>query len=390
MNTKVFSVLFLAVFSATLGVGLIIPILPVYAHELGATGLYIGLILGVFSLSRTIFLPYFGKLSDLKGRKPFITYGLLLYSMISILYILSKSVHMLILTRLLHGFAAAMVLPVAMAYAGEFTPKYKEGFIMSLFNLSLYAGQSAGPIAGGIAKDHFGFEAPFLGMGLISLFGFLLCLILLPPRKHERLLMHTKTPIRYRILIMNKYVGALFTFRLAFTICLGMVWVFLPILADTKFKLSGSAIGVLIMTGILTSTILQVPMGLVADRASKRTLITLGGLITAIAIFSYTHAQGFWGLFLATTLFGVGGGVSMPAVMAMSVIIGRKTDSMGSIMGLLTMGHSLGMLVGPVLGGLMMDIFQLSITFVGGTAVMVLGVIVALLLTSGFQTWAKD
>ena len=48
MNIKVFATLFLAVFSVTIGVGLVVPLLPVYAHELGATGLYIGFMFGAF------------------------------------------------------------------------------------------------------------------------------------------------------------------------------------------------------------------------------------------------------------------------------------------------------------------------------------------------------
>jgi MFS family permease len=63
---------------------------------------------------------------------------------------------------------------------------------------------------------------------------------------------------------------------------------------------------------------------------------------------------------------------------------------MGSIMGLLAMGHSLGMLLGPILAGIMMDAFQLGMGFIVGTAVMVLGVIVSLVLTANFQTLVKD
>ena len=127
MNAKIFATLFLAVFSVTLGVGLVVPLLPVYAHELGATGLYIGFIFGAFSLSRTAFLPIFGRLSDLKGRKPFITTGLLAYSLVSIGFTLSRNVSLLILIRFFQGIASAMILPVAQAYIGEITPKQKEG-----------------------------------------------------------------------------------------------------------------------------------------------------------------------------------------------------------------------------------------------------------------------
>jgi MFS family permease len=142
------------------------------------------------------------------------------------------------------------------------------------------------------------------------------------------------------------------------------------------------------MLGVLISGLLQTPMGLIADRFNKRALIATGGLLTAGAVLSFVYAQGFWGLFVSNVLFGVGGGISVPAVMAMTVIIGRKTDSMGSVMALLTTGHSLGMLTGPVLAGIMTDVFHLSLAFMGGTVLMVIGVVVALVLTSGFETWA--
>ena len=76
LNIKIFPTLFIAVFVTAMGAGFVAPLLPIYAHDLGAGGFQIGLIFGAFSLTRTLFVPYFGKLSDRKGRKPFITIGL--------------------------------------------------------------------------------------------------------------------------------------------------------------------------------------------------------------------------------------------------------------------------------------------------------------------------
>ena len=386
MSKRVFSTLFLSVFSVTLGVGLVVPLLPVYAYDLGASGLFIGFIFGAFSLSRTVFLPLFGHLSDLKGRKPFITAGLLAYFLASIAYAFSETVNSLILIRFFHGIASAMILPVAQAYVGDLAPKDKEGFIMGLFNVSLYAGLSIGPLMGGMVKDSFGIQTSFLSMGLISFTGFLLCFVLLPPRSDEKLLSRARPPLRYRILIRNKHVAALFMFRLAYTICIGVVWAFLPLFAHERFQLSSSSIGILVMLSVFTSGLLQTPMGALADRLNKRALIAAGGLVTAVAMLSFVYVQGFWGLFVSSVAFGVGGGIAVPSVMAMTVVIGRQTHSMGSVMALLTMGHSLGMLLGPILGGIVTDVFKLELAFKGGTLVILMGTVIAFLLTSKFGT----
>ena len=390
MNVKVFATLFLAVFSVTIGVGLVVPLLPVYAHELGATGLYIGFMFGAFSLSRTIFLPYFGKASDRKGRKPFITTGLLVYFLVSIAYIFSKSVNLFILIRFFQGIASAMILPVALAYVGDITPKKREGFVMGLFNVSLFGGLSVGPLIGGMVRDTFGIQISFLSMGLFCFLGFLLCLMLLPPTEDETPPSRVKPPLNYRILMKDKNVGGLFVFRLAYTTCIGIVWAFLPLFADSAFHLSSSIIGILLMVGVLTTGLLQAPMGFLADRFSKRTFFAIGGFVTGVAIFSFVMVHSFWGLFLANTFFGIGGGIAMPSIMAMTVIIGNETHSMGSIMSLLTMGHSLGMLLGPILAGVMMDAFHLETGFIIGTVVIFLGVIISLTLTANFHILVKD
>ena len=91
-KSKIFITLFFAIFAAVTGIGIVVPLLPVYAREIGASGIDIGLILGSFSLSRGLFLPYFGRMSDRNGRKPYIVAGLLSYSIISVAFIFSKNV----------------------------------------------------------------------------------------------------------------------------------------------------------------------------------------------------------------------------------------------------------------------------------------------------------
>lgn len=375
LNRRIFATLFLAIFSSVTGVGIVVPLLPVYANNLGASGLYVALIFGSFSLSRSVFLPVFGRMSDRRGRKPFIVIGLLCYVLISVAFMGFKQVEALIAVRFIQGIASAMIMPVTQAYVGDITPAGEEGFTMGLFNMSVFLGLSIGPLLGGLISESYSLQAAFACMGTLALIGGLLGLVLLPPTRSEQVVVQQKEPRDWKSLVRDPDVAALFVFRFAYTTCIGILWGFLPVYADTEFALSTSAIGVLLTLGVFTSGVAQVPMGALADRFNKIVLVLLGGLVVVYAVYSFQWAQGFWDLFLASVLFGLGGGIAMPAHTALAVITGSRTGAMGSVMALLTMAHSLGMLSGSLLAGLIMDVAHLRLAFTGGAAIMALGVV---------------
>ena len=153
--------LLFAVFLSMLGVGIISPLLPIYAKKLGAGGFAVGLIFGLFSLSRSVVMPFYGRLSDLVGRKVFIIAGLAAYSVASLGYVFAHGVLSLSLVRLFLGLASAAILPIEMAFVGDLTPRGSEGRSMGLFSTAFFAGFGAGPIIGGFIFDRLGFEAAF-------------------------------------------------------------------------------------------------------------------------------------------------------------------------------------------------------------------------------------
>ncbi len=379
---NIFGALFFSIFTAVTGVGIVVPLLPVYAHDIGASGLYIGFIFGAFSLSRTFFLPYFGKASDRKGRKPYIIIGLLGYALVSVAFMLFESITGLIVIRFLQGVASAMIMPVTQAYIGDITPKGKEGFFMGLFNMSIFISLSAGPLIGGMVNDRFSLQTAFACMGILSFAGFLLSLILLPPRTEELVVRSPQSSISWTLLIKDKALIGLFIVRFVYVTCIGIIWCFLPVYANTKFGLSSSKIGILVMLGVCTSGILQIPMGALADRMNKKVLIISGSLITTIGILMFNQATGFWGLFAVNIIYGIGGGIAMPALTALVVIKGQETKSMGAVMALLTMAHSIGMLVGSIMAGLTMEYFQLGYSFPLGSLVMFIGIIFFIICTN--------
>ena len=386
-NKKIFAVLFFSIFNATLGVGIVIPLLPVYAHDLGASGFYISMIFGSFSISRTFFLPYFGKLSDKHGRKPFITMGLFCYTLISLTFIFFNSVDSLIAIRFFQGIAPAMIMPVTQAYVGDITPKGREGYYMGLFNMSIFLSLSIGPLAGGYISEFFneypvlsmgglikdGLVVTFLCMGLLSLMAFLTALFLLPHKSLEIKQSNDKSS-SWSKLFKDKEILSIFIYRYVYTVCIAIIWCFIPVFADSEFNLSSGKIGFLVTAGVFLSGILNTPLGHLADRLSRRKMVIGGGFIVSLSLVLIYFSGGFYDLLFAVLVFGIGGGISMPALMASAVTSGNRLSAMGSVMGILTLGQSMGMLTGSLLAGLTMDYFDLRYSFILGAMIILIGV----------------
>jgi MFS family permease len=379
MNRRVFVTLFFSTFASILGVGIVVPLLPVYASDLNAGGIYIGLIYGSFSLSRSFLLPYFGRRSDIIGRKPFIVTGLFAYALISLAFIYFKSVNEIIVIRFFQGMASAMIMPVAQAYIGDVTPEGGEGLNMGMFNMSVFIGLSMGPILGGFIQESFSLDAAFWCMGFLALTAFLMSLLMLPTVAYEKGVADERTPASWRYLLSDRKLLGLFVLRFSYTTCIGVIWGFLPVYAHEDFAISSSRIGILVVLGVFVSGILQMPMGAAADRWNKTTMIFIGGIIVAYAITSLGWADGFGDIFLANCLFGLGGGICMPAHMALTVISGNRTAAMGSVMALMTLAHSLGMMSGALIAGLTMDLTAVQNVFPLGGAIMAAGVIVCVI-----------
>jgi len=377
MHRRVYIVLFMAVFASTMGVGFIGPLLPLYARDLGAAGLSLGMIFAGFSMARLLLTPFIGRLSDRFGRKIFLAAGLAVFSGFSLLYLSVETVSQLILVRALHGASAGMVIPVAQAYIGDIAPKGRESSFMGTFTVSLFTAFGIGPLLGGPLADRFGMSAPFIVMGSLSALAFLLVLLLLPEIGIHRERWKNRAPVRE--VLAHEVVVALLVFRSVSALGRGVVIPFLPFVAESRGA-SLSMIGLLLATHILLAGFLQIPFGKLADRVSKPLLMMLGMAGSALAIFAIPYCQTVTHLFFLQVATGVVSAIGFPAAIGMSAMAGRKFGGMGTVMALFNSGMSIGLILGPLGGGFFEGIFGLDFVFKGGSLVVALGLVAFVVL----------
>ncbi len=350
-----------------LGVGIIAPLLPIYAEEMGATGIWIGLIFSGFSITRAIFMPLFGKMSAKFGRRIFLLLGLLFFSILSLFYIWAPNTLSLFAVRLVHGIAAAMVIPIAQAAVGDMAPKGEEGRWMGYFNTSFLIGFGLGPVIGGVITDVYGMEGAFYFMGILNFIAFILILLLFRGEikgKEETL----------KGIFGSKTARAIFGFRVAFASGRGIFFTFLPMMASLA-GLSPSEVGILLTINIIIMSVFQGLGGRLADVSDRKLLIISGSLIIAIFLLMLPFFKSFLPLLLLSAFGGIGGALCLPSASALMVEEGR-VYGMGSSMSLFNISMSIGIGIGPVLGGVVNDFLGLDEVFYLSAFIMLTGVFV--------------
>ncbi len=358
---KIFFVLFISIFSCMLGVGIIVPILPIYAETLGATGLWLGAIFAGFSLTRSISMPLVGRFSDRMGRKRFISFGLLVYTLSSLGYIYASSVLALVLIRIIQGFSSAMIIPISMAFIADISPAKQEGRYMSIFTIALFLGFGCGPILGGFTKDLIGIQADFLIMGGLCLIAFFMVLIYLPRSSSIQKSAPTMD-IPFKTILKSRSIMGICFYRFANAFCRGSIMTFLPIYAHNALQLNGSQIGLVISSSILLTAILQLPFGKLADKLNRKKLVILGSIFYFSIVPFIPYTLNFTQILTLNIILGLFGALSLPAASALIVKEGKQYG-MGSTMAIFNVAMSVGLAIGPLTSGIVLDIWGLSGVF---------------------------
>lgn len=320
----------------------------------------IGVLIATYDFAEIVAKPVSGLLADRQGMKRTLLAGLLTFMLASLLYLVI-SPRLLLLVRFLQGVGAAAFSAVSLALVGLYYDQDR-GKAYGVYNAIKGAGYVVSPLLGGALISRSSFAAVFVATAGIGALAFLVALALPQPGVRSAALDDDDLSLRgllallrapallpwYAVIVVNMFfVGILFGFLPVRIHALG----YGPV--ATGFVLSVVTISYLLV---------QPLAGLLADRAYAVITIRIGLLLSGSSVVLIPFVAGGF-LVAASVLAGLGTGIVWTNTDA---LISRLAEEgrMGATMGAAGSFKELGDMFGPLLIGVLSQVFGLTTGFV--------------------------
>ncbi len=369
----------LAIFSSTMAKN---PVLPLFIRSLEVPMTVVGLIAAASTLVGIVVSLPAGALSDVIGRRRVILIAAIIFASAPFLYLLVTTPWHLVMVRIYHGLATAILGPVAMAAVAD-TFDEKRGERLGWYSSATMVGRFMAPFVGGALIFGDDFHWVFLATGAIGILA-LVAIIRLPLAKPSlALISEPRKPghseIRRDIAAIITHRGILATSVIEATqyFAFGCLEVFLPIYLHEQADFSPLLIGLLFTIQILVATLTKPLMGRLSDRYGRLPMITAGLALGGITMAMMTYWNIYMLMVILVGLFGLGL-ATVTAASAALVADLSPSSRHGSALGVLASVMDIGHATGPIVGGLLISTYEYNTAF---------GVVGAGLILAGLMFW---
>lgn len=349
---NVLPVVSIITFIGFLDTHLLIPVMALYAYDLGAGVGIVGLIIGLYSIVNTPANIFLGRLVDRLGYKLPLIAGLIGDAIGMFLYSLCRLPVHLTLVRILHGITGGVVGPATMSAITYHGGETRRGRSMAFYGMSLAAATFVGYGSSGVIASRLGYEAVFWMGGGLLVIGAILGLSLPGNRRGISGVAAAPSGNGWRdVLSLMRRKSLIIPYCAIFAqyFSFGGVVTLLP-LYIRNYGMEAFHVGILLATFAVMFIVLQIPVGNLTDRYGRTGIAATGIVLGIAALLLMPAFEIFPLLLLVMVLYGVAYGTIFPSISAM-VADGTSPEERGLATGIFHALLTAGVAVGaPVMG----------------------------------------
>jgi multidrug resistance protein len=349
-------VLFITIFIDLVGFGIIIPILPIYADDLGAPGWMIGLIAGSFSMMQFLFAPFWGGLSDRIGRRPVILISIIMVALSYLIFANSTTLLLLFVARILAGIGSANI-SAAQAFISDITTPENRAKNFGIIGAAFGLGFIFGPPLGGFLKTNYGIEWVGYVSAILAGTNLILAYFLLPEslkEKNKEAKFFPNPFSELKDILPREDIRSFLLINFVFITAFSMMQITAALMWENFYGLTEAEVGYVFAFIGLTVVIIQGTLiGRFIKFFGEKNLFVAGNFLMAIGLLAmpYVPLELFIPLELIALLFiSFGNAFFTPTLSSLlSKSAGKKEQ--GRIMGMSQSVGSLSRVIGPLIGG---------------------------------------
>jgi len=370
------AILFAFVFIDVLGFSLMLPLLPYYAREFGASTTVVGLLLGANALAQLLSAPILGRLSDRHGRKPMLILSLASTAVAFVVLGLAKSLLVLFLSRLLDGILGGSI-SLAQAYVTDVTDAKSRAKGLGLIGASFGLGFLFGPALGGWLSRGGDYSLPAFVAAGFSLLALLAVIVLLPEslsaERRQELRANPRTGFTLgalRSAMVRPCVGPLLWAQLIFSLAFAGFEATFALFADLRLGLDAQSTGyVLAYVGLLVVLVQGVGIRRLSDRLSDKQMVFGGSALLAATLLGWGISPSLPVLLVVLFPLSLGSGMLRVAVNS-ALTKSVYPEEVGGALGLSSSLGSLARVASPVVGGFLIGQVSTAAPGVVGAVLM--------------------
>lgn len=420
-------VLIVASFMIAVGFGLVAPVLPNYAQNFNATVTMATMVVSALAITRLIFAPSAGQLITRWGERPVYTIGMLIVSVTSFMIAFAWDYWVLLASRAVAGIGSVMFTVSAMGLLVRLSPAHMRGRISGYYATAFLLGNLLGPVIAS-ALAPFGMRAPFIVYGFSLLAAGLIVWFMMPSQaaleaerdaimeaaalaegkgtgvlpsaapspagasgqgakpesssgKSDLPAMTVRDALKfsnYRSALVSNWAIGWSVFGVQSSI-IPLAAAYLATGGDMSNSVAGTLLASLAMaTNSFGNALTQTFSGRFSDRFGRRVMAFSGLLLAGSAVTFMGFAPVAWVFVSLTACLGIGAAFMGPSIQAaVSDVIGTRRSG-GQVLAVYQMFSDFGMILGPLVAGLIADAWGFVPAFI----------ISGLLLVAAAFTWA--